>query len=453
MALLFLYLCFYSLSSDSSDIFPNGFIGLTQRHALFFMHKYTIIKGGNFTSVQNDLKQYFPMIRSREEILSEIQNRKHLYAMFSSWRKEQQEEFLDFCTGSKGVRILYDSFFKEILNPEYYPERLDSFLSEMLGQEVKVLKVLPNDTTRITADSALLITDIVVELEDRSIANIEVQKIGYKFPGERAACYSADLLLRQYKRVRGIDKEANYKDIKPVYIIVIFERSPAVFHNFPDVYMHTVRPASDTGIQLNLLQNYLFLSLDIFKANMHNKAIRSKADAWLWFFSMDDPEEIVKLLTSYPEFKPMYEDIYRLCCSTERVMNMFSEELHMLDVNTTKYMMDEMQEEIDVLANQREEMLKEKERLLGEKELLLGEKERLLGENEQLHGENEQLHGENEQLLGEKKLLSYENVQLIQEKRQLTEKAEQMEKEHALMEKEIHKLKLLLTDYGISENV
>ena len=45
--------------------------------------------------------------------------------------------------------------------------------------------------------------DIVVELEDHSIANVEVQKIGYKFSGQRSACYSADLLLRQYKRVRG----------------------------------------------------------------------------------------------------------------------------------------------------------------------------------------------------------------------------------------------------------
>lgn len=29
------------------------------------------------------------------------------------------------------------------------------------------------------------------------------QEVGYLFPGQRVACYSADLLLRQYKRVRG----------------------------------------------------------------------------------------------------------------------------------------------------------------------------------------------------------------------------------------------------------
>ncbi len=56
---------------------------------------------------------------------------------------------------------------------------------------------------RIADETSLLITDIVVELEDGSIANVEMQKIGYLFPGQRCACYSADLLLRQYKWVWG----------------------------------------------------------------------------------------------------------------------------------------------------------------------------------------------------------------------------------------------------------
>ena len=76
-------------------------------------------------------------------------------------------------------------------------------------------------------ESSLVIMDIVVELEDHSIANVEVQKIGYKFSGQRSACYSADLLLRQYKRVRGERGRAfSYRDIQKVYTIVFFEKSP-----------------------------------------------------------------------------------------------------------------------------------------------------------------------------------------------------------------------------------
>lgn len=78
------------------------------------------------------------------------------------------------------------------MNPEYHPERLSDFLSVVLEQEVKVLKVLPNDSVRITAESTLLITDIVVELADGRIVNVEMQKAGYAFPGERAACHLSE---------------------------------------------------------------------------------------------------------------------------------------------------------------------------------------------------------------------------------------------------------------------
>ena len=77
--------------------------------------------------------------------------------------------------------MLYDSFFKEIMNPETTPERLEEFLSLVLKQKVTILKVLPNDSTRIADESSLLIMDIVVELADGSMANVEVQKVGYAF--------------------------------------------------------------------------------------------------------------------------------------------------------------------------------------------------------------------------------------------------------------------------------
>ena len=103
----------------------------------------------------------------------------------------------------KGLKILRDSFFKEVINPEYDSERLESLLGVMLERKVKILRILPNDSTRISDETSLLITDIIVELEDGSLANVEIQKIGYKFPGARSACYTSDMLLRQYRRVRA----------------------------------------------------------------------------------------------------------------------------------------------------------------------------------------------------------------------------------------------------------
>lgn len=326
------------------------------------------------------LGKYFPMIRTREEILKEIQENDKLSEMYGGWNEQQRERFLDSCTGVRGVKLLYDAFFKEIMNPEYVPERLEKFLALILQQKVKVVQVLPPDSTRIAEESALLIMDIVVELSDGSITNVEVQKIGYRFPGERCACYSADLLLRQYRRIREewgrkekvqlssdigeneyrmaekkLSNRFSYQNIKNVYTVVLFEKSPEAFHEFKDTYLHHAQQKTDTGLKINLLQEYYFIALDIFQKNIYNRGIQDELDAWLTFFSIDEPEMIVELLEKYPDFHPMYEQVYEMCRSTERVMGMFSKELKELDDSTVEFMIDELQELADKEKNRAEQ--------------------------------------------------------------------------------------------------
>lgn len=74
------------------------------------------------------LKNYFPLIREREELLSEIKENPKLREIYEEWSSEKREEFLDFCTRIRGMKVLYDSFFKEVMNPEYTPERLEELL-------------------------------------------------------------------------------------------------------------------------------------------------------------------------------------------------------------------------------------------------------------------------------------------------------------------------------------
>jgi hypothetical protein len=342
----------------------------------------------------NILRQHFPMLREREDILGEIDADKKLSETFYQWTKKQQEDFLDICTGVRGVKILYDAFFKEIMNPEYAPERLNEVLSLLLAKKVKICKVLPTDSTRIADESSLLIMDILVELEDKSLANVEVQKIGYHFPGQRSACYSADLLLRQYKRVREEKEDQNrkfsYRDIKTVYTIVFFEKSTSEFKEFPDDYIHHFEQQSNTGIEIDLLQKYIFIPLDVFRERKHNKTIKNDLEAWLTFFSTDSPEEILHLIECYPRFVAMYEEVFSLCANTERVIEMWSEELLELDRNTVQYMVDEMQDEItkqkkeisrkdDEIELQRGELNRQKESL-DEKDNIIKELQAKLAE-------------------------------------------------------------------------
>lgn len=134
-------------------------------------------------------------------------------------------------------------------------------------------------------------------------------------------------------------------------------------------------------MHLELLQQYLFIPLDIFQKIHQNKNIQSKLEAWLVFLSMDDPEEIIRLLETYPEFRPLYEHIYDMCRNMEDVMGIFSEELRELDRNTVQYMIDEMQEDIDrkqALLEQQEQQLQQQNQQLEMKNRQIEELKRML---------------------------------------------------------------------------
>ena len=381
------------------------------------------------------LKQYFPMIREREDIKQEVYENPKLLEKYREWDEEQQEEFLDYCTGVKGVKILYDAFFKEIMNPENTPERLNELLSLLLGQSVTIKRVLPGDSTRLADEQSLLIMDILVELADTSLANVEVQKIGYRFPGQRSACYSSDLLLRQYKRVKGEKKKAfSYKDIKSVYTIVFFETSIKEFHEYPQNYIHKFKQQSDTGLELELLQKYVFIPLDIFRIIYHNNVKSNgknsvnrcwnKTEAWLTFLSTDEPEIIIELISQYPEFKEMYEEIYVMCQNVEKVMEMFSKELIQLDRNTVQYMIDEMQDTIDV---QKEELEAKQETIDTQKGELEQQKATISTQKNELEEQKTTINTQKEELEAKQNTIDTQKDEIETMKRQLQSVMAQIE--------------------------
>lgn len=203
---------------------------------------------------------------TKEEVLRRVSANAGMEAAYQGMSGKWQERFLNFCTGKGGLPITYDPFFKKIFDPEIHPERLSRLLSLVLGKELKVHRALPNEGTRILDEGSLVIMDIVVEMGDGSIADVEIQKIPYLFPGERAACYSADLLMRQYLRVKGErGKKFSYRDIKKVYTVVLLEKSSEDFRTVPEAWIHKSRQKSDTGIELELLQEYVFIALDMFR--------------------------------------------------------------------------------------------------------------------------------------------------------------------------------------------
>lgn len=236
-------------------------------------------------------------------------------------------------------------------------------MSSLLGRKVKVLRILPTEETLLDG-GALLIMDLLVELSDGILANVEVQKIPYLFPAERMSCYSADLLLRQYSRVKGEKgKKFKYEDVKKVYTIVLFEKSIRPFHETGNSCVHYGKTRFETGLKLELLQEYYLIALDVFREIPYPKD-RTNQGIWLSVLSAETMEELEGLAEEFPWVKEIYEEMAGYMHRPEEVLNMFSEALRILDRNTVQYMIEQQQEQIKEQAA----LIEEQKRRLEEQE-------------------------------------------------------------------------------------
>jgi len=196
-----------------------------------------------------------------------------------------------------------------------------------------------------------------VRLRDGSYANVEIQKIGYAFPGERCACYSADLLIRQLARAKLTAKQEkrkfSYGDLKKVYTVVLIEESTALYWKHPNEYIHRGKQTFDTGLELDLLQEFILIPLDIFRNMPHNNI--SKLEAWLYFIGSDEPKDIIRVVGAYPEFKEFYKELIGLRYDMKGLTSMFDYYRQLLreaDEGTVQYMIEEQKKVLDEIKRE-----------------------------------------------------------------------------------------------------
>lgn len=217
--------------------------------------------------------------KSYDEAMEVLKSNEWAYKEFLTFKREHQEDILAFIQGNKGLPILYDGFFKFVFDPERHPERLEDFLSEVLGQKVKIEEVLAREGNKLV------------------------------------------------------------EDVSPEF-------------------MHRLQNTFDSGVKVNLLSNLVYISLDTFREVREN--ISDRMVAWLTFLSSDKPEDIIRLVEEYPEFKECYHDIMRFRTNPEELIHMFSEALIQMDKNTVRYMIEEQQKELE---EQRKELAENKKEL------------------------------------------------------------------------------------------
>ena len=285
--------------------------------------------------------------RTREQVLMELQQDSATWELFGKFKPEHQEELLGFCMGEQGLSVTYDAVFKKIFDPASHPERLEQFISDVLGEKVKIVEVLQNQGIIIQEDASFVIMDVVVELEDGTLMNVEMQKYGYNFPAERTDCYLADLIMRQYsdmKKKQG--KDFQFRDMSKVVAIVIMEQSPREFHQWEDRYVHHGEMVYDSGIRLRDLFESTYVCLDVFKKKCHTE-VRNRKEAWMRFLGSREMKDIVEVCEKYPEFIPLYEEVFRFKRNVKELVRVFSEALAVMTKNTERYMVEELQKEVD----------------------------------------------------------------------------------------------------------
>ena len=332
----------------------------------------------------------------------------------------------DFLKGKKSLPLLYDPFFKKIFNPVERRDRLSELVSCLLGQKVTVLEVFPNEDSQFLG--VMIIMDMVVLMADGSIANIEIQKISYDFQAERISCYSADLVLRQYKMITGKNESSmngsskpSYKDMRKVHTIILFENSNKSLISQVDkaLYFHVGKTQFNTGIKIELLQDFVLVSLDTFKkyrysdiregrikitdydydSSQYDEPVSEKMKQdrlkYLSLFVAETPQEIERLIEIFPDLESVRRDINEYLERPGEVLSMFSEALRILDRNTAELMVDRMKDEMEALQVQKDE-------LTGEIDELKEQNNELSVKNDELSVKNNDLQVEIEQL---KKLL------------------------------------------------
>ena len=132
------------------------------------------------------------------------------------------------------------------------------------------------------------------------------------------------------------------------------------------------------------LHEDIFLCLDIFQQNVHNvDKSSSPLDVWLTFLSATDTGTIMNLITEFPEFLPIYQEIAEFAMDPEVLMTMFSQELYIMDRNTERMMVTELQEKVAEMGNalaEQQNALVEQQNALAEKDTALAEKDKLIAE-------------------------------------------------------------------------
>lgn len=313
-----------------------------------------------------------PDFPSQEKVESYLSSHPSAWKIYSELSADLKQELIDFCTGKHGLKVTYDPVFRRIFNPSLCHSRLEALLSAILAHPLRIIKVIPREGMQLNEQTSFVVIDVLIQLDDGSFANVEMQKIGYNFPLARADCYASDIIMRQYSQARQEQgKTFSFQNLHKVYCIILMEKSPQEFRSVKNKYIHRRTSSFDTNIYQNSsgLHEDIFICLDSFHSIVHNITKDSTdLEAWLTFLSATDTETITSLIDAFPCFAAIYQEITDFVKNPEELMNMLSEALYIMDKNMERMMVTELQDEVNALMAERNTVMAERDSIISERD-------------------------------------------------------------------------------------
>ena len=311
-----------------------------------------------------DKKNYF--FSSEDEIFRYLEAYPGKLEIIQKMETSSRQRLLDYMTGKKTLPFTYDPFFKLIFNPDKYPDRLSSFLSSILGKQTDVVDVLPVEHT-MHGGKTVIIMDLLVRLDDGSRANVEIQKYAAGFPTERISCYSADALMQEYEATKARCKASDfdYRDVHKVYSIILYEHSSKEYFQVKEkgAYRHHGTTIFDTELNIEMLQEFFIINLDIFKDRDYTRE-NTVLNGWLHFLTTENMCDIAAITKEYPWLEEIYDSVADYMRDPKEAIAMYSKALQELDENSIRLFVDRLTQERDAAIKKLDSALKEKDSAL-----------------------------------------------------------------------------------------
>ena len=173
--------------------------------------------------------------------------------------------------------IMFKAFFSKKENEKF----LKSFLSAILGEEVKIKRVIHDARLeQLTREQKYGILDLEVELENGEYVNIEMQLKNNNNMEERTTFYASKKITEQMVKGRP------YKDLNKVIIISILDYN---LINLPEYITKTVRVA-DKHREYEINNKVEFYYIELKKFREENPDMKEPINQWLAFIDMEKGE-------------------------------------------------------------------------------------------------------------------------------------------------------------------